>query len=120
MEPLCRLLGWVCKACMMAAILRLGAVMAVALGLGARMIPMVTRICNYASDQCSPMNRSLSTLTKLLVVVYKLCCTIATLSGQYTAIYQLWLSWFLLFFLIRKFVITPYCTRRCCVLICCA
>lgn len=41
---------------MMAAILQLGAAMAVALGLGARMILMVTRICNCASDECSPLN----------------------------------------------------------------
>jgi len=53
---------------MMAAILRLGAAMAVALGLGARMIPMVTRIFNCPDDQCSPLNSSLSTLTKYLVV----------------------------------------------------
>jgi hypothetical protein len=54
---------------MAAAILWLGAATAVALGLGARTIPMATRIFNCASDRCFLLNSSLSTLAKFLVVV---------------------------------------------------
>ncbi|CAL5012611.1 unnamed protein product [Urochloa decumbens] len=58
MAHLCLLLGWVCKACMMAAIVRSG--VAMALGLGHRVTPMVIHTRNGLPTVFSPLDSSLS------------------------------------------------------------
>jgi hypothetical protein len=63
MEHLCQRLGWVCKASMMVSIHQLG--VAMALGLGDRMMPMVTRTNSWASDAHSSLDSSLSFVVQL-------------------------------------------------------
>jgi hypothetical protein len=63
MDHLCQHLGWVCKASMMLAILQLG--VAMALGLGDRMIPMVTSTNRWDSDALSSFDSSLSFIVQL-------------------------------------------------------